>query len=131
MGRPWVRRFIREPDGSATLETVLWMPVYVFLLTLVFDTSMVFFNQSQILRVIQDANRGYATGQIRTLAETEQAIQGAVARMGAEAKVSSTQTGSILRSEVTVRAGDLGGVGMLRRIGNIEFTLGAQHMVEG
>lgn len=131
MLRMGLKRAIRDETGNVTVETVLWLPVYMFLLTLVFDSSMVFFNQSNILRAMQDANRAYAIGQIHSLADTENAIRDSVAVMGAKAKVSSVQVGPMLRSQVTVRAGDLSGVGLLRRIGNIEFTLASQHFVEG
>lgn len=131
MCRRPLRRLIGDESGSTTIETVLWMPFYIFFLTLVFDTTMVFFNQTNILRAIQDANRGYATGQIRTLGETEDMIRASIASLGATPRVSSVQLGSVLRSEVTVRAGDLSSVGLMRRIADIEFTIAAQHFVEG
>lgn len=117
--------------GGATVETVLWLPVYVFFLTFVFDISMIFLNKSQILRLVQDANRAYSVGALRSLDETEARIRAGVAPFGANADVRSTEQDGIVVSRVQLRAGDLSGVGLLRRFANLPVTVSAQHLVEG
>jgi len=126
---PW--RFSRDEAGSATIETVLWVPVYVFFLTMVFDASMTFFNKSEILRVMQDANRAYSVGQLRSLDAVEQAILRDVGRIASGAVVDSVLDGGVIRSELRVRAGDLNGVGVMRLIANIELRMSTQHALEG
>lgn len=103
----------------------------MFFLTLVFDTSLTFFNQSQILRMMQDANRAYSTGRIRSLDDTEAFVRSGIEAMGATPKVTSTLNGNIIRTTVEVRAGDLGGVGLLRMIADLELRMASQHLVEG
>lgn len=129
--RGGLRRRWRDESGSATIETVLWMPVYVFFLALVFDSSFIFFNKTQVLRAVQDANRAYSIGRLKTLGETEAAIRSAVATIGAQAQVSSTLDNGVVRSVVQVRAGDLGGVGIINRIADVPITVVAHHVVEG
>lgn len=131
MQRPCFKRFHRDEAAGATIETVLWLPVYVFFLTMIFDTSMTFLNKSEILRVMQDANRAYSVGQIRSLGAVEEAIEAGVGRMGATATVSSILDAGVIRGEVRVRAGDLRGVGVLRLIANIELRMTTQHALEG
>lgn len=126
-----IRRRLRDESGNATVEAVLWLPLFLLFLALVFDTSMTFFNQSQILRLTQDANRGVATGQIRSASEAEEFIRSGVQLLGANPTVSTVVAGNIVRSQVVVRAGDLGGVGLLGLIGNIELRIGSQHLLEG
>lgn len=131
MSRNWYRRRILDESGSATIETVLWIPVYVFFLTLIFDVSMIFLNQTQIMRAVQDANRSYSVGSLRSLQDAEAQIAANLAWLGGSPQVSSSQSGNIIRSTVQVRAGDLSGVGMLRRIANVDLTISSQHLVEG
>ena len=64
-----MRRFFRDENGSYTLEFVIWMPIFAILLAIVMNLSMVFYYESQMLRVTQDATRAYSLG--RFIAPTE------------------------------------------------------------
>lgn len=123
--------WLRDERGSATIETVLWMPVYVFFLSLVFDSSFVFFNKTQVMRAVQDANRAYSVGRLKSLADTETAIRTAVQALGANPAVTSTLQNGIVQSTVRVRAGELGGVGVIKRLADLEITVSGHHVVEG
>ena len=68
-----LRRFCRGEDGSFTLEAVIWMPIFAILLAIVMNLSMVFFYESQMLRITQDATRAFSLGRF-TEAEAEQYI---------------------------------------------------------
>lgn len=131
MGRLHLRKRVLDESGTATIETVLWMPVFVFILVLIFDTSLTFLGKAQILRLIQDANRAYATGQIRSLADAEDFVRTGVEAMGAKPQVASYQIGNIIRTDVTVRAGELGAIGFLQSIPALELRVTSQHLVEG
>ena len=52
-----VRRFKKEEDGSASVEFVLWMPVFVAILMLTIDASLLFMNQSNYWSVSRDTAR--------------------------------------------------------------------------
>ena len=62
----FARRFIRHDNGGVTIEAVLWMPVFVALLCLVADASLIFGRQAEVLRVVQDANRAMSVGKFGT-----------------------------------------------------------------
>jgi Flp pilus assembly protein TadG len=124
-------RYWRRNDGSATIETVLWMPVYVFFLSLVFDSSFIFFNKTQVLRAVQDANRAYSVGRFKTLEETEDAIRNVVAAIGGNPEVDSTVNNGVISSMVRIRAGDLGGIGLIRTLADVPITVTGHHVVEG
>jgi Flp pilus assembly protein TadG len=66
-----LKRFLAAEDGSYTIESVIWLPIYVFILAIMMNVSMVFFNESQILRVVQDGNRSFAVGRISSLEAVE------------------------------------------------------------
>lgn len=57
-----LRRFQRSEDGSFTLEAVIWMPIFAILLAIIMNLSMVFYYESQILRITQDATRAFSLG---------------------------------------------------------------------
>ncbi len=124
-------RRLRDDSGASSVEAVLWLPLFMFFLLLVFDTSMTFLNKSQIYRLTQDANRGFATGRLRTTGDTEEFIRTGMATLGASPVIASSVSGNVIRSEVRVRAGDLSGVGVLGLIANIELRIATQHLLEG
>ena len=125
------RRRVADESGSASIEAVIWMPVFIFFIALVFDASMIFMNRAHILRAIQDGNRAYAVGAHANLAETEAAIATGIARFGATAEPKSTRQGNVIQSVVSVRAGDLSAVGLLQPFANLQLTVFAHHLIEG
>ena len=48
------KAFRRETDGNATIEAVLWLPLFVVFLVMIADVSFVFHRQSQIMNIVQD-----------------------------------------------------------------------------
>ncbi len=57
-----LRRFQRSEEGTFTLEAVIWMPIFAILLAIIMNLSMVFYYESQMLRIVQDATRAYSLG---------------------------------------------------------------------
>lgn len=53
----FLRRFWSNEDGSPTVESVIWIPIFVAVLVLMTNLSLVFYEQSSISRVVQDTNR--------------------------------------------------------------------------
>lgn len=127
--RVW-RDCLSDDSGSASIEAVLWMPVFMFFIALVFDASMILMNRAHILRAIQDGNRAFAVGQLDSTAATEDAIAAGVARFGARVAPESTRQGNVIRSVVRVRAGDLSAVGLLQPFANLQLTVFAHHLIE-
>ena len=76
-------RFRRSEDGASTVETVLWIPVFIAIFALLFDIAMIFNGQAATLRVIQEANRDFAVGQITTEAATQTRVKDNLERIEA------------------------------------------------
>ena len=57
-----LRRFRQSEEGTFTLEAVIWMPIFAILLAIIMNLSMVFYYESQMLRIAQDATRAYSLG---------------------------------------------------------------------
>ena len=125
--------FVKDENGSATIEAVLWLPIFLFIILLVFDVSMTFYNQSQLSKVTQTASRHYAVGQTdRAKTYLAQAVS-----RHSDSAVAGENYGfdllapGIVQSWVSVRAGDLGGVGLLKVISGARLTVHSHQMIEG
>ncbi len=108
------RLFLRDETGSYTLEFVIWMPIFAILLAIVMNLSMIFYYESQMLRVTQDATRAYSLGRFIESAEdgtaeeqAEQYIQANLNFIGAPLDVQVTTVGSIAQATVTANAAEM------------------------
>ena len=102
-----VKRFYRDESGSFSIEAVIWTPIFVVILALMINVSTVFFHESQVLRIVQDANRAFSLGRLETEAETEEYILAELAYIGSSFTVETTQSSSVVSTTVSVPATDL------------------------
>jgi Flp pilus assembly protein TadG len=124
------RRRVADESGSATIEAVIWMPIFILLIAIVFDASMIFMNRAHILRAVQDGNRAYAVGRLDSLEATRDAIAAGVARYGATVVPEVTRSDPYIQSVVRIPAGQLSAVGLLQPFANIQLTVFAHHLIE-
>ncbi len=103
----WFHRFIRAEDGTASLEAVLWMPIFLLLFGMVTDTSIVFGRQAEILRIIQDSNRSLAVGRFQTVQQAEDYITDRVDVYSPDPVVNVSIAQGIISTSVSVPAADL------------------------
>jgi len=61
--------FLRDEKGAVTIEFVLWVPIFVGLLVLVTDASIIYLTHSEMWNVARDTTRRMTTEQITTKAE--------------------------------------------------------------
>ena len=101
-----LRRFRRSEDGSFTLEAVIWMPIFAVLLAIIMNLSMVFFYESQMLRITQDATRAYSLGRL-TEQEAEDYITQRLSFIDAEITVDTRTVGLVAQSVVSTTAAEL------------------------
>lgn len=124
------RNFFCDEEGSATAEAVIWMPVFIMLLGLIVDTSMIFSGQAQALRVIQDANRSLSIGRIMTTGDAESFILNNLIALSPRVTVSTKVIDGMIISTAIIPASDLGSVGILPAFESIDIHVIAQHMSE-
>lgn len=122
--------FSCDEDGSATAEAVIWMPVFILLLGLIVDTSMILSGQAQALRVIQDANRSLSIGRIMTTSDAESFILDNLITLSPRVTVSTKVIDGMIISTAIIPASDLGSVGILPAFESIDIHVSAQHMSE-
>jgi Flp pilus assembly protein TadG len=120
----------RCESGSATIEAVLWLPMFFFILVMVVNASFIFHGQAQALRIIQDKNRAFATGSLINKDDTEKAIKLALSAMTTKPVVATTVSGNIITSEATIPLGDLAAVGAFSLFTKGNLTIRSQHFKE-
>ena len=122
--------FGRLQDGAATIEAVLWTPVFLILFGMVTDTSTVFGRQAEILRIIQDSNRSLAVGAFQSVQQAEDYIIKKVAVFSGNTTVAVAIVDGIISTSVSVPAADLTSTGLFDAINTLTITVGASQMSE-
>ena len=59
---PTVSRFLRDEHGSATIEFVLWVPIFVVILVAATDATVLYLHHTEMWNVSRDVARRVAVG---------------------------------------------------------------------
>ena len=59
---PGVSQFLRDDHGSATIEFVLWVPVFVVILVAATDATVLYLHHTEMWNVSRDVARRVAVG---------------------------------------------------------------------
>ena len=130
-GRARLRAVVDDTHGAATIEAVIWLPVFFFIFALIADTSMIFGSESQVLRVIQDANRNLSTGYSTTTAQISVEIKVRISSISPNAVVTSTIVGNLITTSVVMPLTDITATGLVYAFTSGSVTVSAQHVMEG
>lgn len=125
-------RFRRDESGTATVEAVLWLPIFLILFGLMIDVGMIFNGQSKVLRVVQDANRNFSIGRLKTETEVEDFIDSELARhdISTNSTVAS-ESSSVVVTTVTVPASQFQLLGYFTSLLELEIEVRSAHILEG
>ena len=128
-----VAGFRRKEDGTATVEAVLWFPIFIAVFGLMVDSAMIFHGQSKVLRVVQDANRKLSIKSLETDAEAEAYINAQLAAINvtpSRTETLSDMTTGIISTLVVVPAREFQILGYFSALTNLQVPVTAQHMRE-
>jgi Flp pilus assembly protein TadG len=127
----WASKFSKDESGSATIEAVIWLPAFAFVLAIIMNISMVFFYESQLTRVVQDGNRAFSLGRLADSDAVQQYILGRLTHIDADLSVATTISDGFVRTDLIAPAGDLMPLSMARSAFNtVKIRVSAQHVVE-
>jgi len=126
----YMKRWHRDERGSATIEAVLWLPMFVIFFVMIADVSLVFFRQTEVLRVVQDANRALSVGRFSGAAETEEYVKTAIAPLTTRAQVTTTVNSGVIDTVALVPVEDLVAVGMFNFLNGYNIAVQSNHYVE-
>ncbi len=124
------KRFKEDERGTATIESLLWMPVFFYLFILITDVSFIFYGKAEALRIIQDGNRAYSVGKFEDNADASGYIEGRLRTFAPGATVTTSTTAGIITTVATMAASDLMAVGTIPGFLGIEIQVTAQHYQE-
>ncbi|MFD2741358.1 TadE/TadG family type IV pilus assembly protein [Sulfitobacter aestuarii] len=126
-----VAHFWRNEDGSTTIETVIWLPIFMLLLGLIINVAMVFFNESQITRIVQDGNRAFSLGRLEDPKAVEDYIAERLAYLEATLTINSGRTGGVITTTLSTPATDLMPFKfMTTAFDSVRVGIRAQHIIE-
>jgi len=128
--REMFRRFARCEQGSATVEAVIWFPVFALILCLVADAALIFSKQALVMRVVQDANRAMSVGRLMTAAEAQDYIRLRIATISPNATVVTTVQAGVIISTVTMPSSDLTATRFVEPFGGLNVSVSSQQMSE-
>lgn len=124
------RKFMRDQDGTATVELVLVLPVFLLIAGLIVDSSMIFFRQSQAYRVVQDANRNMSLGRFTTLEETSAFVEAALAPFAPGTTVASSVSNGVITTTATMPIPAIQITGLLSAFESGVVGVTATHVLE-
>jgi len=75
--RRFAKPFAWDESGSVTVETVIWIPFFFFILMLITDASLAFFSRAEAFRLVERGNRAFVTGRLDTADATTLWIENA------------------------------------------------------
>ncbi len=125
-----VLRFRSDSKGSATIEAVLWLPMFIAIFALMADAAMIFNGHSRVMRVVQDANRNLSIGRLDTEDETEEYIVASLSTLSPNAVANTQIVAGVVTTVVTVPATDLEILGMFSSLNSIDLQIRSQHLIE-
>jgi len=129
------KAFLRQENGSSSIEFVLWVPLVLAILLLIVDASMLFMSRTHAIRVLQDTNRLYSVGQFTgTPTERITAAQAyALARLqglSPSATATTTETNRVVRTRATLETAEIAQIGFLGLMIDTTMVVAAEHRVE-
>jgi Flp pilus assembly protein TadG len=124
-------RFGQSEDGNMTIESVIWVPIFAIILAFIMNISLVFFAESQMLRVVQDGNRAFSLGRLEDAAAVENYILANLANLDATLTIATTVAGGFISTTLDATAGDLMPLNIMTSVfDSVIINVSAQQIVE-
>ncbi len=128
--RAFFSPFLREEDGNATVEAVMWMPIFVAIFSLVVDGTAVFNKHSNVLRIMHDANRSFSVGKHASADATMAAIKTNASYISPNMTVDTQVVNGVIYTVAQVPVSDLDVTGLFTGITSATMTINSQHYLE-
>ena len=127
--KSFVRRKARDESGAATIEAILWLPMFFYILALSVDVTMVFHSYSRIIRAVEDVNRGLSVGRIESIDEGKQKIATELANYrGVQSEIKIVD--NVIVTNVSVPVTSLAFLGAVRPMMDKNVLVKTQQYVE-
>ena len=127
---PCRRKLWRDTRGSLTIEAVLWIPVFVFLILLVVDVSNIYLKQSEAMRIVQDGNRALSVNALLTPEGAKKAIAKKLSAAVSGATVETDIVDGYIVTNIELPLSAMTISSSLPFAGGKTLALSSRHMVE-
>lgn len=124
------RRYRKDESGSATVEAVLWFPIFFYFLALIADASLIFSGETRALRIVQDGNRAFAVGKLTSISAAESFIESRLSQLSPSVTVVTTVNNGVVSSTATMPVSELSGIGIIPEFGGLFIKVTAQQLTE-
>ena len=130
--RKQIQDLLRDESGTATIESVLWLPVFIAFFCMIADASFIFFGQNRAYRIVQDANRNMSIGRLADAAEVEAYVTASLADFAPNSTVQTiiNSNSGIVTTIVSLQSSDLVATGLITAFLESTITVGSSHFVE-
>lgn len=125
-----VSRFAHSETGAATIEAVLWLPMFVMIVALLADVSMMFHGQSRLLRVAQDANRNMSVGRLTTTDAVQAFAVDQLKNVSSNVTAKTTDINGLITTTISVPLNDLDLFGVAGIFSGAQMSVRAEHLKE-
>ena len=109
-----MRAFISDDRGTATLEFVLWVPVYLILLVAVTDASVLYLTHTEMWNTARDSARRISVGAM-TAAEAPDRAREQLLLSGRTYTVAASDAGLVI-VQISVNVGDASVFGFFKPV---------------
>ena len=123
-----MRAFISDDRGTATIEFVLWVPVYVILLVAVTDASILYLTHSEMWNTARDSARLISVGAM-TAADAPYRAREKLLLSARTYTVVASDTGPVI-VEIGVNVGDASVFGFFKPVLGRQLTARVEMMKE-
>ena len=128
--RAFLSRFQISEEGGISVESVIWMPIYMLFFALIVDVSMMFHNQTKAMRIVQDANRLASYQYYTTAGEVEANVKSRMVNISDNATVTTTLGSDAVATVVSFPVRDVAIIGFVGTFMNTDITVSSMHLVE-
>lgn len=121
-----------EEDGTATVETAIWLPVLFMVFILIVNASFVFYKQSLMMRVVQDANRAFSVGRLASKEATQNYIVSRLANLSSRSSASTQvdEFTGVITSTASMPVTDMIFTGGFNLFDQFSVKASSQHFME-
>lgn len=123
-------RFMKQEDGTISVEGVLWLPFYMVLFALIVDVSNMMHSRSVSMRILQDANRHAVTGYLVAQDEVRSQIAAQMQTVTDTPDVQVVWNNDDIVSVVSYPAKDAQIIGLISMFSDLELTVHSYHRFE-
>lgn len=107
LSRRLPRKFVKDETGSVTIEFVLWVPVFVLILAITVDATILFMTQANLWSIARDTTRQMATGLFSDAQAEDYALDRMAPSWGGDTEITASRTGTRVKIVMSVPIADV------------------------